>query len=301
MKLLNTYINGSYLVSIYNDGTKTRTKLDDNNIVIHPESIDVKITDYCDAGCKYCHENSTVKGEHGDLEKIIELYSQLPAGVEIAIGGGNPLDHPMLDEFLQELSSKGIICNLTVNEKHFYANQKRLEALISNGCLRGVGYSYNKIPLDWDYEHACTHVIIGISNVSELNNIIQNNNGKLLLLGYKNFRRGNTYLDKHNQEIDLNISSWYKHLHKVIKTASVVSFDNLGIEQLKPKRLFANISDYNTFFMGDDGTHTMYIDAVNEQAALSSTSLNRVSLSLPLNETNTSPTIFELFNAVKKH
>jgi organic radical activating enzyme len=73
-----------------------------------------------------------------DLSKIIDLYSQLPAGVEIAIGGGNPLAHAGFDEFVEELSNQGKICNVTVNEFHFADERKRLERLISNGHLKGV-------------------------------------------------------------------------------------------------------------------------------------------------------------------
>jgi hypothetical protein len=45
---------------------------------------------------------------------------------------------------------------------------------------------------------------------------------------------------------------------------SGVCFDNLAIEQLDVKKiLFNNNEDgWNQFYMGDDGTHTMYIDAV---------------------------------------
>jgi organic radical activating enzyme len=43
----------------------------------------------------------------------------MPAGVEIAIGGGNPLSHPDFDDFVVTLSENGTICNVTINEKHW--------------------------------------------------------------------------------------------------------------------------------------------------------------------------------------
>ena len=48
--------------------------------------MDLKITDWCDAGCAWCHEGSTLRGRHADLDEALELLSVLPAGAEIAIG-----------------------------------------------------------------------------------------------------------------------------------------------------------------------------------------------------------------------
>ena len=89
LDLLSTYRNGSYGVSIYKDGTKKRYKLDSNDIVLFPETIDVKITNYCDMGCKFCHEQSTIEGIHGNLEALknqLKYLSGIP--IELAIGGG---------------------------------------------------------------------------------------------------------------------------------------------------------------------------------------------------------------------
>lgn len=63
MTIINTYKNGNTSVTLYNDGTKVREYEGTPNIV-HPESIDVKITNYCDLGCAYCHESSTTEGKH---------------------------------------------------------------------------------------------------------------------------------------------------------------------------------------------------------------------------------------------
>ena len=102
MEQIAQYKNGNTTVTIMNDGTKIR-EYENTAKIVHPESIDIKITDYCDMGCSYCHESSTTKGIHGDLNKLLEVISELPAGIELAIGGGNPLSHPNHVEFLQEL------------------------------------------------------------------------------------------------------------------------------------------------------------------------------------------------------
>lgn len=54
--IINKYINGSYEISIFNDGTLIRKELDDKKKVEHPTSIDLKVTNFCDLSsfCKWC-------------------------------------------------------------------------------------------------------------------------------------------------------------------------------------------------------------------------------------------------------
>ena len=85
--VLCSYQNGNVKVIILNDGTKIREFEDAPNIV-HMESIDVKISNYCDLGCPFCHEESTTSGKHADLERLKLILEELPAGIELAIGGG---------------------------------------------------------------------------------------------------------------------------------------------------------------------------------------------------------------------
>ena len=75
-KVLGRYINGNHSVVIFEDGTKVKSTghwekntknganvwvEDDQDHFTYdfPENFDIKITDYCDGGCIYCHENST--------------------------------------------------------------------------------------------------------------------------------------------------------------------------------------------------------------------------------------------------
>lgn len=89
MKLLNKYLNGNVTVTLFDNGTKIQ-EWDDNEGAHpdYPNSMDIKITDYCDAGCKWCHEKSTINGKHADLEYLLEIIQDLPKGTELAIGGG---------------------------------------------------------------------------------------------------------------------------------------------------------------------------------------------------------------------
>jgi len=272
MTIINSYQNGNCLVTLYSDGTKTR-EYEDVALPVYPESLDVKITNWCDAACAWCHEKSTKHGMHGYLSDTIDLLKQLPAGVEIAIGGGHPLSHPEFDNFVQELSGHGLICNVTVNEFHFDNELERIEKLIADGYIKGVGYSYKSKPCTWKYEHLVNHAIIGVHDYSSLEDIIKVNK-KILLLGYKHVGRGVVWEDKHLEQVKQNISSWYRGLFSAPRI-SQISFDNLAISQLNPRRLFANQDDYDKFYMGNDGYFSMYLDAVNKDYAVSSTTLTR--------------------------
>ena len=272
--IIQTYQNGETVVTIFSDGSKERD-ISNGTFAEYPESLDVKITNWCDAKCHFCHESSTTRGKHGDLQPTIDLLKQLPKGSEIAIGGGHPLAHPEFDNFVKELSAHGIICNVTINEFHFKNELPRIENLISDKLIYGVGYSYSKIPCEWDYENLVSHVIIGTTSYFDLDKIIAGNNKKVLLLGFKKSTgRGDIFYKKNNEIVDKKINEWYAGLFNAVKKAHI-SFDNNAINQLNPRRLFKNPQEYDQFFMGDDGSHSMYIDAVKQEFAISSTGVER--------------------------
>lgn len=289
MKLLNEYLNGNVTVEIYSDGTKKRA-FAGKPFPIHPESIDVKITDFCDAKCSYCHEKSTMLGEHGDLGKLKEVLQPLPPGVELAIGGGNPLSHPDLIPFLIWCKEKGLIANITVNQKHIEQYQTLILDLIEKDLIKGLGISYSSenylkfiSSLLQKTNNLVFHVIMGINSVEDIEKLHdfcneQNKVCKILILGYKHFGFGINYYLR-NLKIEDNKYQWYTQLFNYFKEEDLIlSFDNLGIEQLNLQRFFTKES-WETFYMGDDFTFTMYIDAVKQEFAHSSTSLNRVSFS----------------------
>ena len=114
--LLAKYKNGNYSVRLYDDGTKIKSTLYDDFVADFPDSIDLKITDYCDVNCPMCHESSSINGRHADLNS--PFLDTIGSGTELAIGGGNPLSHPDLAQFLARMKNRGVICNLTVNERH---------------------------------------------------------------------------------------------------------------------------------------------------------------------------------------
>ena len=272
------YSNGNTTVTILEDGTKIR-EWDGDAELYFPESIDVKISDYCDLGCSWCHESSTTSGKHGDLDKLFQVLFELPAGIELAIGGGNPLSHPNLTPFLYKLKEKGFIVNLTVNQGHLKPFFSMLEFLIKEDLVKGIGISITSNNFKYVEmlkgltDHVVYHVIAGVNKVEIIDTLMNVGNPcKVLVLGYKKFGFGVQY---HNTEIDNEIRRWYMSLPKYIGKC-LLSFDNLAIEQLNIKRLFTS-QGWDRFFMGEDFSHSMYIDAVKQQYAPTSRSSERKS------------------------
>jgi MoaA/NifB/PqqE/SkfB family radical SAM enzyme len=286
--ILQQYQNGNTEVTIYSDGTKERV-YEEAPWVVHPESLDVKITNHCDAGCSFCHEQSTTSGQHGNLNALKKVLSVLPAGVEIAIGGGNPFSHPALVPFLEWAKGRGLIANITVNQKHLLPYENLIAKLIDEHLIHGLGISYtsdkyllNIKPILQATNNAVFHVIMGINTVNDVIKLKDfcsslNKECKILILGYKEFGFGTTHHSKRKKQITDNKYEWYTTLAPLFKTAGLtLSFDNLAIKQLDLRRYFTE-EGWNKFYMGDDFEYTMYVDAVEQKFAKSSTSLNRVS------------------------
>lgn len=283
MKILGSYKNNDYTCTMFSDGTKIRWNDKDSFNPIKPESIDLKITNKCNMACNMCHENSTPDGKHGDILNLPFIDTMFPYS-EIAIGGGNPLTHPDLIEFLKGLKERKIIASMTVNQMHFMQNIDLLKELTDNKLIYGLGISYvggrhsNCIEAIKQFPNAVVHVINGIVHMDGLE-ALANNDLKILILGYKEFRRGKVLYDECGSQIDCLKSQFYDMLPKIVNDGwfKCISFDNLAIKQLEPKRLMSD-KDYKEFYMGDDGSFSLYVDSVNRQFAKSSVSTERYDL-----------------------
>ena len=268
MSALARWKNGGYEVALYSDGTKIRRVIDATIPPQLPEQMDLKITDWCDAGCAWCHEKSTLRGKHGDLDAAIVLLNNMPSGTEIAIGGGDPLSHPDFARFVRAIREKGLIPSVTVNGRHLARHRALLDTLTQEGSLFGVGVSmYDQIP-DWDYEHMVVHMIAGVDNPALLDGL--DRRLKILLLGYKRHGRGIKWASGEREKgVEANIQHWRRALFWLARSHHL-SFDTLGIEQLEPQRLFQDQETFERHHMGDEGTFSMYVDAVTQTYGVSS-------------------------------
>ena len=280
MKKIGAYVNGNYKVVIFDDGTKIRAAEDDEFIPAFAENCDVKITNCCDIGCKFCHEASCLEGKHGDILNA-KFIDSLHPFTELAIGGGDATSHPDLIPFLERLKEKKVFANLTVNQIHFEKKQELIKKLIDEKLINGIGISLVNptdefLALVSQYKNAVIHTINGILSEKDIEKMA-NKDIKMLILGYKHFRNGVDFYDKNTEKIKNKQKYVYDNLQDIFSKFKVVSFDNLAVEQLDVKR-FMTDEEWEEFYMGDDGTMTFYIDLVNEKFASSSTSPIRYDL-----------------------
>lgn len=273
MGLLGRYKNGNFVTTILSDGTKIRETKNDEFIPSFAENMDVKICNYCDMGCKFCHEGSSLYGKFGAIlnEKFIDTLHPYQ---EIAIGGGDATSHPDLIPFLQKLKERKVIANMTVNQIHFEKKQELIKKLVDEKLIYGLGVSLvnptkHFIELIKQYPNAVIHVINGVLKPLDIK-ALENNNLKMLILGYKHLRRGNEYFEEEQNDIEVKQQWLYENLEDIIQKFKVVSFDNLAIEQLNVKRLLTQ-EEWDEFYMGDDGKVTYYVDMVERKFAQSST------------------------------
>lgn len=276
MELLGRYKNGNVNTTIYSDGTKERFTYDDEFYPAFAENMDIKICNRCGRGCPWCHEGSTPDGKLGDImnERFIDTLHPYQ---EVALGGGNVLEHPDLIPFLYKLKDKKVIPNITLNQKHFEDNIDLVDDLISNKLIYGLGISLENPTTEFiekvkRFPNAVIHVINGIVDGLQIS-MMADQDLKILILGYKNLRRGANFISREHIEVKAHQYWLYKNLPDLINKFAVVSFDNLAIEQLAIKERWNEFSDrpWDEFYAGDDGMNTYYIDMVERKFARSST------------------------------
>jgi len=284
VNLIGQYKNGNYTVSIYDDGTKIRENDLDFFEPAFPESMDIKITNACDMMCPFCHEASTPNGKHGDILHL-PFIDTLHPYTELAIGGGNPLSQPDMIPFLTRLKERKLIPSMTVNQVHFLKNVELLRDLSERKLIYGLGVSYISGSTSEDRQllienmkgipNAVLHIINGVVPFQELEELAHHG-FKILILGYKDFRRGSANLKDNRDSIHSNQQALFVALPYIISNQwfSCVSFDNLAIRQLDVRQLMSE-QEWRQFYMGDDGGFTMYVDAVNREYAVCSVSENR--------------------------
>ena len=282
------YQNGNYFVSINLDnGTKIRETINPNAtefVADFPESADVKITNRCPYNCAFCHEGSNINGKHSDALHS-HVWNTFCPYTEVALGGGSVTGYPDLVPLLERLKSLHLIPNITVRQEEFMSNLPLIRKLTDEKLIYGLGISLSNpnqedfIKAVKEFPNAVIHVINGIVSLTELRKLA-NNNLKILILGYKEVRKGKILLanSAQNTIINNNKEALYAFLPKIIteRWFDVVSFDNLSIKQLNPKGRFVSDEDWETIYMGDDGldgeqtSASMYIDLVENEFARNS-------------------------------
>ena len=288
------YKNGNSIIKInLSNGTKIRETKDDEFNLEFPESLDINCTNFCTGGCPFCYQGCSVNGIHGDIMGA-KFIDTLRPYTEVALQV-NDLTHPQLIDFLYKLHDKKVIANITVNQMHFLQKEEFIKSLVDADLIKGIGISLQNPTSEFiervqKYPNAVIHVINGIFSASDIE-ALRDHDLKLLILGYKDLGRGVEF-KKANAE---TIKRKQKYLWDVLPTMpshfKLVSFDNLALSQLNVKRMLSK-KEWDSFYMGDEGSSSMYVDLVNKRFGVSS-------LCKPEEMHPMMDDVVEMFNVVK--
>ena len=274
-RLLGQYKNSNAIVKLYEDGTKIRETEDDDFLPAErPETMDVCISEYCANDCSFCYAGCSKNGKHADFQKYANLLNSIPYLCEMAINI-NSDPHPDLIPFLENMKKQNVIVNATVHQKQFIENTAFYKDLTDKKLLYGLGVSLidpnkaflEKIEL---FPDAIVHVINGIVTPEQIK-LMYDHNIKMLILGYKQVGRGVDWYSKKGMQI-IKRQLWLnKNLPEMAKHFKIISFDNLAVEQLEVKKLVTP-EQWDSRFLGDDGTISFYINLVQGYFAKNSLS-----------------------------
>ncbi len=250
------YKNGTYWTTI-DTGNGTKYFTGDMSGPEFPDSIDLKITDYCPYGCSFCYENSGRTGREASLETIKEIFEDLPkVPIEVAVGGGAATSHSRFREIIIYLFERGHIVNLTVNPQELLEIYKPDLRLISGlGISVGSGIGLEKLSYPDGPKQIVWHTIAGITPVETILDLLWSNE-RVLVLGYKNMGRAKTTRIPRMQDLEIALKTW---IHR--NSLGTLAFDELAVQQLGIRGTLLE-ADWNKIWLGPEFSHTMFVDAV---------------------------------------
>lgn len=265
------------------DGTRIIEYPDNEPLTLEtPLNIDIRVSTQCPYGynvvtkkstCVFCHESALVNGQECDYGSLLRVLmdAKLPRGTEIALGVNQVTDN--LIQFVKNLYRLGLVVNITMNERYILEyGDNGLKQLLP--YVFGLGISYRSLQgclslPDWiaEYPHTVIHVINGIDDFDDVKELGIKYR-KLLVLGEKDFgfNRG---------KVDLSTKAhkqWKANIMQLTKIFDIVSFDNLGLQQLEIRGKITD-EEYKSFYQGE---HSMYINAVEQYYSPSSRTRNNI-------------------------
>jgi hypothetical protein len=221
-----------------------------------------------------CYQGSTVKGEHASMDVIRQVMYSLAEmqTFEVALGGGEPTQHPKFIDILREFNSYGIKPNFsTRNADWVVSHWSEIKDFV--GAV-GLSVDDNTTILaklsklhGLDDLNLTIQVVVGACSEDTLKSIMEACKAfhvTVLLLGWKNTHRG-----KKGPIHDVDVA---KVLDSFVGdypwNGPMVAFDTMMVQQMKEwlEQHHAN----SWYFSIREGAHSMYIDCVTKNMAQSS-------------------------------
>lgn len=148
-----------------------------------PQSLHIDITNRCPLHCAACYKTSgeIVEMPYHQWQQLIREAEQLKV-FQIAVGGGEPMTHPEIIQFVKEVAKTEM--SVTITTSGFGLNAKLLDELIKNGLnhlqisLNGSTEAINTLSRD-GYPYAIhalellshTHLSYGVNWVARKSNL----------------------------------------------------------------------------------------------------------------------------------
>jgi len=172
-----------------------------------PELVDVKITDFCPYGCKFCYQSSGLSGTHASFDVIDNVFRWLADRevFEVALGGGETTMHPQFAEILEQANRW---CGLTPNFSTFSVdwldNSKTTQAVLDH--CGGFAFSCTEYKPEkvtrlarWAKDNnflskVQAQIVLGLCGTwrlcATMRQLKEQGIHRVTLLGYKSFGRG---------------------------------------------------------------------------------------------------------------
>ncbi len=187
-----------------------------------PELADISISNHCSNNCDFCYRNSGLNYDFMSTDKYEFILKSLTSKrwgnvFQIALGGGEPLEHPDFLKIIELTCDYNVVPNFTTNGK-----------LLNKNILRLL-------------ENRVGAIAISISDINQINDglisLIASSKIKInahYLLSEKNIKQGVSILEgKYNKEISMFngiIFLTYKPMgrarpeHKIVMNEDMVKF-----------------------------------------------------------------------------
>lgn len=245
------------------DGTKLRFSIGAYKKAGRPELVDIKITDWCDVGCTFCYQDSTLLGRHASEDNISFVVEELAKArvFEVALGGGETTAHPKFVQLLTAFRQEGVVPNFTTKKP---AAVRRLWPEIGH-LIGGFAYSAEtagqvqmaaRILKDIPSDKVSLHYVMGLGERDHFREYLQaaaKADFRVTLLGYKTTGRG--------KDVAPHPYGWW--MEEVSDLVARNECPSLSIDTPLAAEYDGRMPVARELYHTEEGKFSLYIDAVN--------------------------------------
>lgn len=247
------------------NGTKLRLAIGPYVKATRPELVDIKITDHCDYGCSFCYQGSTPLGKHASITNLEYVIDELHKArvFEVAIGGGEPTDHPQFVDILGAFHDVGIVPNFTTKyparvrklwpeiRKYVggfaYSAESPLQIAVAAHHFELAGIPHSRVNL---------HYVMGLHNretFSDYMKTAERAGLRVTLLGYKTTGRGGDHAP-------FDYRWWVDEISDLVAAGLCPS---LSVDTPLAAEFDGMMPVGKALYHTREGAFSMYVDAVN--------------------------------------